>query len=84
MIITFSLLHRAECKDLLRCLLRTNPTERIMMEDIMAHPWMSRGSSLPFGPAPFPNKITSDEIAEEIVEHMVNTLKVRELAGFFN
>ena len=49
------------------------------MEHIMAHPWMSQGSSLPFGPAPFPNRITPDEIRDEIVEHMVNRLKVREL-----
>ena len=43
----------------------------------MAHPWMSRRSSLPFGPAPFPNRITPDEIRDEIVEHMVNILNVR-------
>ena len=50
----------------------------------MAHPWMSRGSSLPFGPAPFPNKITSDEIADEIVKHMVNMLKVRFLMAIMS
>ena len=67
----------SECKDLLRCLLRPNPSERIRMEDVMAHPWMNRETSLPFGPAPFPNRITSNDIADEVVEHMVNVLNVR-------
>ena len=65
-----------ECKDLLRCLLRSNPSERIRMEDIMAHPWMNKGHSLPFGPAPFPNKLKLADISDDIVDHMVHTLNV--------
>ena len=43
----------------------------------MSHPWMNKGMSLPFSPAPFPNKLTLDDIVEQIVEHMVHILKVK-------
>lgn len=46
------------------------------MPHIMSHPWMNTGHSLPFGPAPFPNKLESADINENVVHHMVNTLKV--------
>lgn len=65
-----------DCKDLLQQLLRPNPDERVKMPHIMSHPWMNTGHSLPFSPAPFPNKLESADINENIVHHMVNTLKV--------
>ena len=66
----------SDCKDLLRCLLRSNPSERIKMADIMHHPWMNEGHHLPFDPHPFPNKLKLYEIRDEIVDHMIHTLKV--------
>ena len=42
----------------------------------MAHPWMNKGHSLPFGPAPFPNKLKLADISDDIVDHMVHTLNV--------
>ena len=71
----------SECKDLLRCLLCPNPSERIRMADLMDHPWMNKGLSLPFHPAPFPNKLQIDDILEDIVEHMVHMLKVKIRVG---
>ena len=50
------------------------------MADIMTHPWMNEGHALPFGPAPFPNKIGANDIDEDISEHMVVVLKVNSLA----
>ena len=73
--LSFSL--HAECKDLLCCLLCSNPKERIKMADIMAHPWMNMGHSLLFGPAPFPNRLQLNDIIDQIVDHMVHVLKVR-------
>ena len=66
----------SECKDLLQRLLRSNPSERIKMEDIISHPWMYKGHHLPFQPPPFPNKLKLADISDDIVEHMVRTLKV--------
>ena len=48
------------------------------MPDIMAHPWMNEGHSLPFGPAPFPNQLDPSNINNDVVEHMVHTLNVKE------
>lgn len=42
----------------------------------MAHPWMNKGHSLPFGPAPFPNRLRLADISDDVVDHMVHTLKV--------
>lgn len=66
----------SECKDLLQHLLRSNPSERIKMEDIISHPWMYKGHHLPFQPPPFPNKLKLADISDDIVEHMVHILKV--------
>ena len=41
----------------------------------MNHPWMNEGLNVPFSPVPFP--LTSDNIKEEIVEHVVQKRKVR-------
>lgn len=46
------------------------------MADIMCHPWMNEGHALPFGPAPYPNKVTANDIDEDVTEHMVHMLKV--------
>ena len=48
------------------------------MPDIMAHPWMNEGHSLPFGPAPFPNQLDPSSINNDVVEHMVHTLNVKD------
>lgn len=67
-----------DSKDLLRHLLTPNPEKRIKMPDIMAHPWMNEGHALPFGPAPFPNLLDPSSINNDVVEHMVHTLKMKE------
>lgn len=46
------------------------------MAEIMSHPWMNEGHHLPFEPHTFPNKLKLYEINDEIVDHMVHTLKV--------
>ena len=70
-------LTNTDCKDLLRRLMQSNPEERIKMDAIMSHPWLNEGHSLPFGPAPFPNKLLPNDVDSDIVEHMVHILKVR-------
>ena len=67
----------AACKDLLKQLLRSNPSERLSMSGIMCHPWMNEAHTLPFGPAPFPNKLQLADIDNNILQHMVHTLKVK-------
>lgn len=47
------------------------------MEEILIHPWMNKGQSEPLSPAPFPNRLTPDDIKEEIIEHIVQKLKVK-------
>ena len=44
----------------------------------MAHPWMNEGHALPFGPTPFPNLLDPSSINNDVVEHMVHTLKMKE------
>ena len=45
------------------------------MVAIMSHPWMvADGASLK--PHPFPNKLSANDVNEDIVEHMVHVLKV--------
>jgi len=46
------------------------------MSEIMAHPWMNEGHALPFGPAPYPNRLDLLDLDKDIVEHMVYALKV--------
>lgn len=52
------------------------------MPEIMSHPWMNEGHTLPFGPAPFPNKLQLADINKDIVQHMVNILKVSSAVQF--
>jgi len=66
----------SDCKTLLRRLLEANPDQRIKMDEIMTHPWINTGFTLPFGPAPFPNRLMMSEITTDIVNHMVHVLKV--------
>ena len=46
------------------------------MDAIMSHPWMNEGHALPFGPAPYPNHLTMNDINTDIVDHMIHVLKV--------
>lgn len=64
------------CKDLLKQLLRSNPDVRVKMPDIMKHSWMNEGHTLPFGHAQFPNKLEYSDVNLDILQHMVNHLKV--------
>ena len=70
----------ADCKDLLKRLLVANPEQRIKMEEIFAHPWLNQGRTLILQPAPYPNRLTSDDIDEDIIDHMVHGLKLAQAA----
>ncbi len=70
------ILYPPDCKSLLHRLLDANPEHRIKMDEIMTHPWINEGHTLPFGPAPFPNTLTTKDINVDIVDHMVHVLKV--------
>ena len=48
------------------------------MPMLMAHPWLNEGHTLPFGPAPFPNRLTPNDINDKIVEHMIHVLHLKE------
>ena len=48
------------------------------MPEIMKHSWMNEGHALPFGPAPYPNKLQLSDINKDILQHMVYILKVKE------
>ena len=48
------------------------------MPDIISHVWMNRGSRLPFGPAPYPNTLTENDLNEDIIEYMVHELHLRD------
>ena len=41
----------------------------------MEHPWLNRGCPL-LRPALFPNKLTANDLNEDIIEHMTYILKV--------
>lgn len=71
-----SLLSNIECNDLLHGLLTSDPTQRIKMPAIMAHPWMTADGSPALKPHPYPNKLTANDVNEDIVQHMVHVLKV--------
>lgn len=71
-----------DCKDLLKRLLKSNPDERIKMSQIMDHPWMNEGHTLPFGPAPFPNRLQLLDINNDIIQHMVHHLKVQSVKSW--
>ena len=66
------------CKDLLGQLLTTNPEERIKMPEVMAHPWLNEGHTLPFSPAPYPNRLKPNDINKDIMEHMIHILHLKE------
>lgn len=65
-----------ECTDLLHGLLTSDPAQRIKMPDIMAHPWMVADGTPALKPHPYPNRLSANDISEDIVEHMVHILKV--------
>ena len=46
------------------------------MAEIMVHPWMVADGSSALKPHPYPNRLTANDINEDIVEHMVHVLKV--------
>ena len=66
----------AECTDLLHGLLTSEPARRIKMPEIMSHPWIASNGSSTLKPHPYPNKLSANDINEDIVEHMVHVLKV--------
>ena len=45
------------------------------MAEIIAHPWLNEGHTLPFGPAPYPNKLEVTDLNADIVQHMIWILK---------
>ena len=51
-------------------MLNPKPEERITMENIMKHPWLNVGLSVPFSPAPYPGFPREEDISQEILEHM--------------
>ena len=53
-----------------------NPEQRIRMDEIFAHPWLNHGRTVTLQPAPYPNRLTSDDIDEDIIDHMVHGLKL--------
>ena len=57
-------------------MLNPKPAERIVMEDIMKHPWLNVGLTIPFGPAPHPGTMSEEEINQDILEHMKHCLNV--------
>ena len=64
------------CRDLLTKMLVSNPEHRITMAEVFNHPWLNENHRLPFQPAPYPNRTTQADIDDDVIEHMVNTLKV--------
>ncbi|CAI7995472.1 Hormonally up-regulated neu tumor-associated kinase [Geodia barretti] len=67
-----------ECTDLLHGLLTSDPASRIKMPAIMSHPWIAANGSSTLKPHPYPNKLSANDINEDIVEHMVHVLKLKE------
>ena len=65
------------CKDLLQRLLTSDPAQRIKMAAVMEHPWMTDDGSPTLRPHPYPNKLSVNDVNEDIVEHMAYVLKVR-------
>ena len=56
------------CRDLMCKMMNPKPEERIGMEDIMKHPWLNVGLTIPFGPAPHPGVMREEEINNDIIE----------------
>lgn len=48
------------------------------MAQLFQDPWLNEGHKLPFTPAPFPNTLSPNDINEDITEHMVYALSVKE------
>lgn len=57
-------------------MLTPSPDNRITMDEIFAHPWLSESHSLQFGPAPYPNTITQAQINNDIVDHIADILRL--------
>lgn len=57
-------------------MMNPKPEERIGMEEIMKHPWLNVGLTIPFGPAPYPGTMKEEEINQDILEHMRHCLNV--------
>ena len=57
-------------------MMNPKPEERIVMGDIMRHPWLNVGLTIPFGPAPYPGTTSEEEINQDILEHMKHCLNV--------
>ena len=46
------------------------------MPAIMDHPWMTADGKSPLRPHPYPNRLTANDVNEDIVEHVVHALEV--------
>lgn len=57
-------------------MMNPRPEQRIGMEDIMKHPWLNVGLTIPFGPAPCPGMVKEEELNQDILEHMKYSLNV--------
>ena len=62
-------------------MMNPKPEERIVMADIMRHPWLNVGLTIPFGPAPYPGTTSEEEINQDILEHMKHCLNVSAISS---
>ncbi|XP_030641118.1 MAP kinase-activated protein kinase 2-like [Chanos chanos] len=65
----------SEAKQLIRCLLNTDPTERMTISEFMNHPWINQSMEVPQTPL-HTSRILNEEssVWEEVKEEMTNAL----------
>ena len=65
------------CRDLIRKFLTPQPEARITLNEAMKHVWITDSDRWPMVPAPFPNKLSSDDLDHDVVKHMASNMDFR-------
>ncbi|XP_074651210.1 uncharacterized protein LOC141905968 isoform X2 [Tubulanus polymorphus] len=59
-----------DCKDFVTKLLIPEPEKRMTLKQAMHHPWITEGLNKPMDAAPFPNRLRSEQIDQDLLKHM--------------
>eukprot|EP01137_Pigoraptor_chileana_P017526 Opistho-2@75733 len=63
-----------EAKDLVQRLLNTDPAQRIQIDDVVTHPWISKSEDVPMTPLATPKVLKADTTYHETKEEMTQAL----------
>eukprot|EP00118_Oscarella_pearsei_P004321 m.18291 g.18291 ORF g.18291 m.18291 type:complete len:802 (+) comp27635_c0_seq2:83-2488(+) len=64
------------CRDLLVRLLNPRPEQRITLQEVFKHPWITDDGLDPLPVLPYPNRLSSQSLNESVLQHMSENMSL--------